>query len=516
MDDEHQARYGFRDLIDWQTMGICVCADAEDGDEALKLVEKLRPDILLTDVRMNRMDGLTLAREARKILPNLEIVFVSGYSEPEYIRQALRVEAFEYLYKPVRVSEVEILMGKLTSRLDSRLESGRQVERMKEMLEKNRPFLLERLLRSWIHGNIEDAETLRTRLELLGLSIPQQHGVIAVIFQPEWAAFPMDGQAESYLMLLEGAARDHLNSAFICVDETEVVALVPVQGDGGEELLPDAFINISNKLRVTREADLLIGVGLRHSDWMEVPAAVREARLTLERRISSGEETVFYFDDDNAQKESRSEIFNDSFIEYHLLAGQFEALWSEAEERLSGLRLNYGDTGQARKMLMSWALRADLAMAQKRLDGIDALSFCRKAIANWPVVSAKEKLKAALRDACARISTRQENTYSTSVARVLEIIRTEYHNALNVESLAEQVHYSSAHLSAMFRQETGITIGEALFRTRISAAMEMLRSTEETVSAIARKSGYTDVQYFSRVFKRFTGITPLQYRKKSC
>ena len=96
----------------------------------------------------------------------------------------------------------------------------------------------------------------------------------------------------------------------------------------------------------------------------------------------------------------------------------------------------------------------------------------------------------------------------------MEVIRTNYRQRLSVNAIAEQVHYSPAHLSTLFRKETGITLNEAILRTRLKAAMDLLRTTLEPVSAIANRTGYADVQYFSRVFKQVTGLTPLEYRRK--
>ena len=90
VDDEYQTRSGLRDLIDWGALGIRVIGDAEDGEEALPMLEALAPDILLTDVRMNRMDGIALATEARRRFPEITIVFISGYSDSDYLRHALR------------------------------------------------------------------------------------------------------------------------------------------------------------------------------------------------------------------------------------------------------------------------------------------------------------------------------------------------------------------------------------------------------------------------------------------
>ena len=166
VDDEYQSRRGLRDLFDWESMGVTVVADASDGDEALPLLTELRPDILLTDVRMHRMDGLELAREARKLLPGIGIVFISGYSDADYLRDALQVEAMDYIYKPIRLTELQKAMQRVIARLDQQNET-------QMLLEKSKPLLAERFLRSWFHGRLDDEQAIRDKLHLLRMSFPE-------------------------------------------------------------------------------------------------------------------------------------------------------------------------------------------------------------------------------------------------------------------------------------------------------------------------------------------------------
>lgn len=514
VDDEYQARNGLRDLVDWQALGICVAGDAEDGDIALPMLDTLRPDILLTDVRMNRMDGLTLAREARRRMPGIEIVFISGYSDAEYLRDALRVEAYDYLYKPIRINELREMMRRLVARLDARAEANAQLERSRLLVEKSRPLLLDRFMRSWIGGMLEDEATMRAQLALLDLAIPEGCGMAAAAFQPEWPTFPSAGQAAAYLMLLEEAVRAQFDDALLSTEETGLVALLPLAGETAPTALDSRFQAVAEQMRGVTDAALLIGVSGRHGDWTEVPDAVAEAQRAVERRLDADEQTVLYYSAEASLPEPVPGSPDEGLVERHLLTGSFDALWHGVEDMLSGLESNTRDAEHARKLLMDCALRADIVLQRRGLPGIDALSFCKRALAHRTIAPVKGALKSALEEACALILDQQEGGYSAAVEQVLGMIRTRYAQRLSVDDLAEAVHYSPAHLSTLFRQETGMTIGDALFRTRLDAAMALLRATREPVSAIAQQTGYTDVQYFSRVFKRFTGITPLEYRKR--
>lgn len=515
VDDEVQTRCGLRDLVDWAALGIDVIGDAEDGDIALPMLLAQSPDILLTDVRMNRMDGHALAREARKRLPGVEIVFISGYAEADYLREALRVEAYDYLYKPIRMSELRALMERLVSRLDERAEKKRQIEKSRLLLEKSRPLLVERFMRSWIGGMLEDEAVVRERLEQLDLSIPREGGLVAAAFQPVWPTFPTGGQAEAYLMLLEEGVREQLPQALVCVQETGLIALLPASCPGEVEALHAPFQTVTDQMRGVTDATLRIGLSAWHAAWIDVPKAVREAQKTIERGIFWDEQAVLAYDAQEPAWPSSAVPLDTAHLERHLSAGDFGLLWEGIASALTALEKDAGGTELARKLLMSCALRADLLLARLGLMGIDALPFLKEALLHPAIAPARGALEAALRDACERVRDMQGGKYSAVILQVMEIIRTRYAQRLSIDDLAEEAHYSAAHLSTLFRQETGMTIGDALFRARLGAAMELLETTRLPVSAVAEQSGYTDVQYFSRVFKRSVGITPLEYRKRA-
>lgn len=118
VDDEWQTRKGLRELVCWQELGIEVVGDVGDGREALTLVQELKPDILLTDVRMPHMDGMELSRQVRGMLPQIAIVFISVYSDADYLRNALRLDAVDYLYKPIHMEELKRTMSSLVERLN--------------------------------------------------------------------------------------------------------------------------------------------------------------------------------------------------------------------------------------------------------------------------------------------------------------------------------------------------------------------------------------------------------------
>ena len=174
-----------------------------------------------------------------------------------------------------------------------------------------------------------------------------------------------------------------------------------------------------------------------------------------------------------------------------------------------------GNVQALRQLLMDIALRTDLVLQKHGVSTLDSLSFCRRAAGYMPILAVRRTLEAKLRDASAQLDRRQKKGSSPVTDRVMSLIRTRYSEPLSIGEIAEEVHYSPAHLGTLFKKETGTTMSSYLLQTRLNAAMTLLRTTLEPVSSIAKQVGYPDTQYFSRVFKQFAGCTPLEYRRKA-
>ena len=500
VDDEYQTRRGLCELLDWNTMDIVVVGDAADGEVALAMLKELRPDILLTDVRMHRMDGLELARKARELLPGIGVVFISGYSDADYLRDALHVGAIDYIYKPIRLDELRDTMRRLVDRLDQQAE-------MRLLLEKSKPLLAERFLRSWFHGILDDKEAIRSKLALLRMHFPEDGGFFAAVFQPEWEVFPESGQAENCQILLEKIVRASWKNVLTCAEGTGVVALI----SANPEELPQQLDDVGRVVQIELCAPILIGVSQQHDDWLEAPVAAQEAIQAVAHQVFPTEDKVLFYEKEEDALPPVVDFDGGDLLERYVLAGNVDMAIQMLEKVLHGV----ANSAQAfRRLLICVALRVDLALRHQGIEALDSLAFCRQALNYQSVSAIKNSLIAMLRQACDAVEKRREQSYSPAVERVMEVIRTNYRERLSVNTIAEQVHYSPAHLSTLFRKETGITLNEAILRTRLKAAMDLLRTTLEPVSAIANRTGYADVQYFSRVFKQVTGFTPLEYRRK--
>ena len=120
-DDEEEVRKGIIRKIDWQRLGFEVVGDAENGEDALEKIEQLEPDVVMTDIRMPYMDGLTLTAKIRQKYPSVKVLIFSGFDDFEYAQQAIKLNVTEYILKPVNVEELSEILNRVRENLDEEL-----------------------------------------------------------------------------------------------------------------------------------------------------------------------------------------------------------------------------------------------------------------------------------------------------------------------------------------------------------------------------------------------------------
>jgi two-component system response regulator YesN len=163
VDDEASMRAGIRDSVDWDNSGFALAGEAPDGEMALWLMQEILPDILITDVRMPFMDGIELSRRAKKIMPWIKIVILSGHDEFEYAKQAIAIGVEDYLLKPVTSGKLMETLNEIAGMIDEEKEKLRNVE---ELIEGTRKVKTERLLSDILYGGIDADSALAMAKEL--------------------------------------------------------------------------------------------------------------------------------------------------------------------------------------------------------------------------------------------------------------------------------------------------------------------------------------------------------------
>lgn len=156
VDDEEEVRQAIIKKLNWEEAGFQVIAYAENGEEALELAENLRPDVIMTDIHMPFMDGLTMCRKLKSIAKNTKIIIFSGYDEFEYAREAIQLEVEEYILKPIDAVKLKQVFERIKKSLDEEIEEKRNVERLKNYYYESLPVMKEQFMGSLLEGTLEE------------------------------------------------------------------------------------------------------------------------------------------------------------------------------------------------------------------------------------------------------------------------------------------------------------------------------------------------------------------------
>ena len=173
VDDEEEVRRGIIRKMEWESLGFEVAGDAENGEEALEKVEQLQPDVVITDIRMPYMDGLTLTRRIRQKYPSMRVLIFSGFDDFEYAQQAIKLNVTEYILKPVNVEELSEILTRVRENLDEEIEQRSNINSLRESYLRNQPILRELFLNDLVRG-ATDEEAVMPKMEEYGGSKPQR------------------------------------------------------------------------------------------------------------------------------------------------------------------------------------------------------------------------------------------------------------------------------------------------------------------------------------------------------
>jgi len=158
VDDESSVRNGLTECIDWQHYGIEVVGTGANGRKAYEDIEKLTPDIVITDIKMPQMDGIELSNLIRKRYPETEIIFLSGYDDVEYLKEAIKVEAVDYIFKPFTMDELDKVINKTIDKIKEREEKKILLAEMQRKIDESMPLLRERFITGVLTEECKDSK----------------------------------------------------------------------------------------------------------------------------------------------------------------------------------------------------------------------------------------------------------------------------------------------------------------------------------------------------------------------
>lgn len=519
VDDEEEIRLGVIKKINWEEHGFTVVGDAENGQEALEMAEKLHPDVIMTDIKMPFMDGLELGKRVADLMPSTKIIIFSGSDDLEYAHQAIKINVVEYVLKPINSMELIEVLKRLKEKLDKEYDEKRNMKILQKHYLESIPVIREQFLVGTLEGRITKDQWEENEKKL-GLDFINQYLCVALI--------NIDGLSKEQDSGLVSISIKNI------VDETmqnyckfisfpyldKIVMLLSFNEKDNMMKVIKGLNEVCKIFECVFGSTISIGIGRVYSDINEIRFSYRTAQSALGYRPILGNGKTIYIDDvepDNSvqlQFEDQEEI---RFLNSIKLSNECDIretvdnIFKKIEESLVPL--------EKYRIYLMEVLTSMLKLTQSHNievnnifgDDFNLYTYLEEfnsieEIKDW-FIQKSISLNEIIRK-------ERVNSSKVLVEKAKEYIKSNYSDCeISVEKLCSNLHVSPTYFSTIFKKETDMSFVNYLTDIRLEEAVKLLNTTDDKTYIIATKIGYQEANYFSYVFKKKFGISPSRYRK---
>ena len=480
--------------IDWASLGCVVVGTASDGESGRELLLQKRPDILLTDIRMPKLDGLEMLEAVRPVLPDMKAIIITGYDQFQYASRAIKLAVFDYILKPIQNEEVVKAVNRAIDLMQRQMAADVAMTQVDKLRMKAQ-------ILSLLTNDSRVGQNVNQSLEDTGLWSPAYY---LMIIQPEEpGAIPLstlNGMDD----LLAGCQMRALS--VVLYDSLVVYVMRENTGDGWR----DEVERVCQRIERTLPAKVRIGISSLATSHHQIRQTYHQARQALwESAMSHISGTCVYYHAENTENdglmtEVRRKI--EELIEKAELTDESAHEAAQVITEISGQQYS-----QLRSLVSLYSL-----MLFRKFPCTMTADIDRAMSAPWFVTGREEveKCLKSLHKALSEGNDASENKCSLLTRNVLEYIRLHGAEKLELNDIADMYHVSVNYLSALIRKETGITFREHLQNAKMEIAHTMLADPRILVEEVGSAIGYSNYISFYNAFKRAEHMTPTEYRNK--
>lgn len=538
VDDNKYELNGIKNSIDWKSLGIEVVGAFPNGAEVLRHVEALNPDIIITDIKMPKMNGIEMAEYIRQHYPAIKIIFISCHSDFEYAKSALNLGVYGYVLKPIISDELVNEVKKVLDEFSIKELREREKSGMLAQLEEMRPLVQEQFFRELLLGNYTDKEDICKRIDFLKIPIHKDSrvGVVTVKLGEAKDRAQNKNIADAYLTaysiknIISSAAGDVERIYPVQISEEEFSAIL-INGDAlkfnSRELEQEGFINtavnINNEITRRLTINAIMGVSKCPGELSDIPMLYRQSAQAVNTRFYTGSNPVILFE----EIEDSIDIPFEDILDLEPVYGDIKAIITYGtRQEIRGFIAKYLDPERSKlnksyiKSFTFLAVNiAGIILMESNLsfkDIFDDDMLVWKTLNQFDTITdVKEWIYTVFTTIKEYLAERNTTKDIKIVEMIKDIIKNRYHEHLSIDDISKLIYMSGRHANSLFKKETGKTIFDYLIEYRIENAKRLLKEPDSKVASVAEEVGYTNTSYFCLAFKKNVGITPAEYKSKA-
>ncbi len=522
VDDEPIVLEGIRSKIDWEGSGFTFVGEATDGEIALSMLHELKPDILITDIKMPFMDGLQLAEAIKRTQPWIKIIILSGHDEFDYAKKAISIGIEDYLLKPFTPEELLNSLNKTATQIDKERKQLSDISRLREELKSNEALIKKEFLNNLVHGSVE-TNTIMQKCNELGINLISRYYKV-LISRIESRSGNNQTQQEACSLL--NSYSTAINEAVSFFHHSNLLVCI-FKGSTQAELDDNTFRAAETISHIATKNDdcivfTAIGKTVEHLSQLEI--SYEDAKRILQANSTSKENRIISSDDltDSKSGETSADVLldlneGDPLVDKLKYAAKGD-IQRIIEESMELIKKNPDQFSVFASYLLVDLIFAVSKLVEKLGGNIKELNpeILQRKFIDEAVSDEKRFIKTleqVLSFALDYRDSKVTGKYADVILKAKKFIEENYADQnTTLTSVAEEVALSPNHFSTIFSQECKTTFIEYLTNVRLENAKRLMRETDMKGYDIAYECGFSDPHYFSYIFKKNTGLSPREYK----
>lgn len=525
-DDEELIRKGLIARLEYLQITFQHIYEASSGQEALEILKNHRVDIVVTDIRMPQMGGLELMREVRKLQPGISFLILSGYAEFEYAKSALELGAKAYLLKPLSNEELKKEFSLLFEQMEQERAAKTAANLQNRLNREKKEFGLEKELNRFL-GDKEHRASSYPALETCFPEIFQKNfrWYLSVI-NIEKSSFETSEFQQKDIEILQFSIKNVFQEI-----QTACQKIVAGNFSNANQLygvfwwkkekddlrmrgeIEKLFLRMQSLFGEQMEVTLSFGVSKPSGTISRL--VVREAEAALKRRLVYGKSGIYFSEDDSLPSMEQLPVAELNRLSTLIEHREMKKIRELLKDLFSDDKAGRYNPSYLRVL---WVGALNLLLKKVSLSA-NSQENMEKILASFHQIDSFDTMKEVcdtlweLIEESVRMDRMGDTDSKSRIRMAIQYIHEHYSENLPINELAARFDMSPNYFSSVFKKEMNQSAVNYITEYRVQKAREYLETSDWSVVEIARKVGYEDNQYFFRVFKKYVGQTPLQYRQ---
>ncbi len=527
-DDEEKICQLIYTLVDWEALGMQVKEIAHNGIEALEFIKIHCPDIVITDIRMPGYDGLELIEKAKEYNLSIEFIIISGYQHFDYAQKAIKYGVMDYLLKPIQKEELTSTLTKISDRFLVKAEQLSKEEMIKLSLKNNIGKLRNGFFNEILFQRANRMKELSIEMVNQEYQFEFQKGCFQMITVKLDGLEPNSSNhltflEEKVITIIKHCLKDYCYDLECFFEFNLCYCILNYKNDNKKSIRKQCKVlldEIALQKDIFETMECTIGLGTPEADLKNIGDSLRTAIWAYEQRLICGTNRIIEYDFSCSNRLADSKLFLDFNREMNLALDRLDknAVIAAIRFLREGLKVHPEISGHEVIQMSKEVCNLFLfSMKNSKLISDENNSFFdtyHNGVADYGSINQLfHYLTTTITTSLDNIIEDKKFTETKPIREAKRYILENYKNPITLDEVSLYIGFNATYFSSLFKKDTGYTFLEYLSEVRINKAKELLKETNQNISVICEQVGYSDVKHFTKMFTKYTGLKPNQYRK---